>query len=325
MRANNRIYHVECFRCCMCNISLAPGDEFALKEEGLLCKADNEIYEKTSAITNNQPPPPPPPPPLTTCQNITNLPASGVSLVSNNSNNSASLGNPTGLKHLTKCGNVDSYAPHDYEDSQNCISPHFSQLGPHQQQPPPPPILAPLTNTSHHQHHHHMSSSHIIGSHLSPLSAAPHHSQGANGHMTPLIGSNLHQHQPQQQPLGNGVSSSLNTSSSSSSTSSSSNGVAENAAPVGRSTGGHGHGHGHGHGRKDKTTRVRTVLNEKQLHTLRTCYGANPRPDALMKEQLVEMTGLSPRVIRVWFQNKRCKDKKKTILIKQMQEQQKVC
>ncbi|KAI8423453.1 hypothetical protein MSG28_012585 [Choristoneura fumiferana] len=47
-----------------------------------------------------------------------------------------------------------------------------------------------------------------------------------------------------------------------------------------------------------KPTRVRTVLNEKQLHTLRTCYAANPRPDALMKEQLVEMTGLSPRVIR---------------------------
>jgi hypothetical protein len=73
-----------------------------------------------------------------------------------------------------------------------------------------------------------------------------------------------------------------------------------------------------------KPARVRTVLNEKQLHTLRACYGANPRPDALMKEQLVEMTGLSPRVIRVWFQNKRCKDKKKSIMIKQMQEQQKV-
>ncbi|CAF0962213.1 unnamed protein product, partial [Didymodactylos carnosus] len=75
--------------------------------------------------------------------------------------------------------------------------------------------------------------------------------------------------------------------------------------------------------RKDKTTRMRTVLNEKQLLTLRTCYGANPRPDALMKEQLVEMTQLSPRVIRVWFQNKRCKDKKKSILAKQTQEQQK--
>ncbi|XP_055078210.1 insulin gene enhancer protein ISL-2A-like [Periophthalmus magnuspinnatus] len=67
----------------------------------------------------------------------------------------------------------------------------------------------------------------------------------------------------------------------------------------------------------EKSTRVRTVLNEKQLHTLRTCYNANPRPDALMKEQLVEMTGLSPRVIRVWFQNKRCKDKKRSLVLRQ--------
>jgi len=73
---------------------------------------------------------------------------------------------------------------------------------------------------------------------------------------------------------------------------------------------------------EQKTTRIRTVLNEKQLHTLRTCYGANPRPDALMKEQLVDMTGLSPRVIRVWFQNKRCKDKKRNIYMKQLQQQQ---
>lgn len=73
---------------------------------------------------------------------------------------------------------------------------------------------------------------------------------------------------------------------------------------------------------KMKTTRIRTVLNEKQLQMLRACYGANPRPDALLKEQLVEMTGLSPRVIRVWFQNKRCKDKKRQIAAKQMQLQQ---
>lgn len=50
---------------------------------------------------------------------------------------------------------------------------------------------------------------------------------------------------------------------------------------------------------------MRTVLNEKQLATLRSCYGSNPRPDAYTKEKLVEMTQLSPRVIRVWFQNKR--------------------
>ncbi|XP_021959185.1 LIM/homeobox protein Lhx3 isoform X2 [Folsomia candida] len=71
-----------------------------------------------------------------------------------------------------------------------------------------------------------------------------------------------------------------------------------------------------------KPARIRTLLSEKQVHTLRTCYAANPRPDALMKAQLVEMTGLSERIIRIWFQNKRFrikdggKDKKKHILLK---------
>lgn len=62
-----------------------------------------------------------------------------------------------------------------------------------------------------------------------------------------------------------------------------------------------------------KTPRIRTVLTEQQLQTLRTVYQTNPRPDALLKEQLCELTGLSPRVIRVWFQNRRCKDKKKAL------------
>ena len=58
---------------------------------------------------------------------------------------------------------------------------------------------------------------------------------------------------------------------------------------------------------------MRTVLSEQQLQTLRTVYASNPRPDALLKEHLVEITGLNPRVIRVWFQNKRCKDKKRVL------------
>ena len=40
--------------------------------------------------------------------------------------------------------------------------------------------------------------------------------------------------------------------------------------------GGSGGVSGGGGGSDGKPTRVRTVLNEKQLHTLRTCYAANP-------------------------------------------------
>ncbi|OQV17787.1 putative Insulin enhancer ISL-1 [Hypsibius exemplaris] len=83
------------------------------------------------------------------------------------------------------------------------------------------------------------------------------------------------------------------------------------------------HHRGGKHSKESKTTRVRTVLNERQLATLRACYNCNPRPDALTKENLTEQTGLSSRVIRVWFQNKRCKDKKRSILMKQMQQQEK--
>ena len=78
---------------------------------------------------------------------------------------------------------------------------------------------------------------------------------------------------------------------------------------------------GHGKRRPGKTTRQRTVLNEKQLTVLHTFYDNNCRPDAIMKEQLTAMTGLPQRVIRVWFQNKRCKDKKRSIALKQQQEE----
>lgn len=72
------------------------------------------------------------------------------------------------------------------------------------------------------------------------------------------------------------------------------------------------------------TKKFHILIQNKYFLLNRTCYNANPRPDALMKEQLVEMTGLSPRVIRVWFQNKRCKDKKKTIQMKLQMQQEKV-
>lgn len=71
----------------------------------------------------------------------------------------------------------------------------------------------------------------------------------------------------------------------------------------------------------EKTVRPRTALSQSQLHVLLAYYKTNPRPDAIMKEQLMELTGLSSRVIRVWFQNKRCKDKKKSMLGRQTQNE----
>jgi hypothetical protein len=355
MRASNCIFHVECFKCDMCNIMLAPGDEFALKGDSILCRTDNEVYEKQqlqSQISNSMP--------LNTCQNITNLQSTSASSLSAPGSASPSMSqsqqhllllqSQQGQLHHASLNPMKMCMPpskqesimspyqhhhnhhhhhphhhqhHDYEDNQNCISPGFGQL-----QPPPPngnnSILTPLTTTSH--HHMNLATGVQPAPQQQPIVSATSlppqpvvSSQLSNGHMAPILS------QQQQQRLNSGLNTS-STSSTSSNASSSSNGIGGGEINSRLGSGHHGHhgGHGHGHGRKDKTTRVRTVLNEKQLHTLRTCYGANPRPDALMKEQLVEMTGLSPRVIRVWFQNKRCKDKKKTILIKQMQEQQKV-
>ena len=38
MRAKNKIFHLECFRCVTCDKQLVPGDEFALRPDGLFCK-----------------------------------------------------------------------------------------------------------------------------------------------------------------------------------------------------------------------------------------------------------------------------------------------
>ena len=55
MRARNKIYHIDCFRCIACARQLIPGDEFALREDGLLCKADHDVLERSSpdVVANN--------------------------------------------------------------------------------------------------------------------------------------------------------------------------------------------------------------------------------------------------------------------------------
>ena len=45
MRARDNMYHIGCFRCAICNKQLIPGDEFALRDDELFCKADHEGLE----------------------------------------------------------------------------------------------------------------------------------------------------------------------------------------------------------------------------------------------------------------------------------------
>jgi len=43
MRARSLVYHVDCFRCVACERALIPGDEFALRTDGLFCRTDHDL------------------------------------------------------------------------------------------------------------------------------------------------------------------------------------------------------------------------------------------------------------------------------------------
>lgn len=46
MKVKNKIFHLECFHCVACSKQLVRGEEFALRDDGLFCKADHIILEK---------------------------------------------------------------------------------------------------------------------------------------------------------------------------------------------------------------------------------------------------------------------------------------
>ena len=54
----------------------------------------------------------------------------------------------------------------------------------------------------------------------------------------------------------------------------------------------------------------RTNITAKQLEMLRTVFNQTPKPTRAVREQLAKDTQLSMRVIQVWFQNKRSKEKR---------------
>ncbi|CAG01537.1 unnamed protein product, partial [Tetraodon nigroviridis] len=54
----------------------------------------------------------------------------------------------------------------------------------------------------------------------------------------------------------------------------------------------------------------RTTIKAKQLETLKAAFAATPKPTRHIREQLSQETGLNMRVIQVWFQNRRSKERR---------------
>lgn len=54
----------------------------------------------------------------------------------------------------------------------------------------------------------------------------------------------------------------------------------------------------------------RTTIKAKQLEALRATFAATPKPSRNIREKLAQETGLNMRVIQVWFQNRRSKERR---------------
>ena len=54
----------------------------------------------------------------------------------------------------------------------------------------------------------------------------------------------------------------------------------------------------------------RTTIKAKQLEALKDTFAATPKPSRNIREKLAQETGLNMRVIQVWFQNRRSKERR---------------
>ncbi|XP_076352158.1 LIM/homeobox protein Lhx9-like isoform X2 [Tachypleus tridentatus] len=70
-----------------------------------------------------------------------------------------------------------------------------------------------------------------------------------------------------------------------------------------------------------RTKRMRTSFKHHQLRTMKSYFAINQNPDAKDLKQLAQKTGLSKRVLQVWFQNARAKWRRNNLKQQDQQSQ----
>merc|ERR1711994_1240879 len=59
-----------------------------------------------------------------------------------------------------------------------------------------------------------------------------------------------------------------------------------------------------------KSKRNRTTFTDEQIHILQANFQLDCNPDGQDLERIADISGLSKRVVQVWFQNARARNKK---------------
>ena len=50
MRAKEKIYHTNCFKCVTCGRQLIPGDEFVLRENSVVCPEHHNVFTSNDVM-----------------------------------------------------------------------------------------------------------------------------------------------------------------------------------------------------------------------------------------------------------------------------------
>ncbi|BFZ18288.1 hypothetical protein BsWGS_21327 [Bradybaena similaris] len=327
-RARSKVFHLKCFTCVVCRKQLSTGEElYVLEENKFICKEDyitskyagsdveddgdmdsgidtqGNISDKDFPLEGDNSP-------HDTKESILNM---AHSMGSNNNNNNSNFLNINSSNNGSSLGSLN---PHSLSNSLG-----ISIGGP----------LNCSTMNSHNNPNGLSNSSSTNGSSINGNAGLGSLSNGT-GSLNSLLSPRLGSPAPVQSIKEEGDCPNLDASPGSVDSSCSnmaSDIPLDRGGPDGNSndscpspdngnpgSGGNGGG-SNGGGNSNNSSTVgakrrgpRTTIKAKQLETLKAAFAATPKPTRHIREQLAQETGLNMRVIQVWFQNRRSKERR---------------